>query len=225
MDVRRTAIWVGVLWGLQAFGQADAGAPEPRVVDRVVAVVEGRAITLSQLEFEVRVALIQQGGLAAAEVPLDQAALRCGLDLAIAQRLASNEADRLQAFPVDEAEVVAAINAMREKLGAKAYQGFLARWDTDEPHLASVLARSIRADRFLSSKVRLRTQVSEAEVRKYYDDHPQGQRYEAIRVALREKLMREKYQQAVADEIAQARRTADVRLVAPFARKPAECKL
>jgi hypothetical protein len=88
----------------------------------------------------------------------------------------------------------------------------------------AILGRQLRAERLLDSKVRLRSQVSEAEVRRHYDAHPElhDRSYEVERPLLREKLSRDRYQSLVAQELEKARRTADVRLVAPWARAPAE---
>jgi hypothetical protein len=195
--------------------------PQGQVLDRVVAVVNGRVLTQSQLELEARVALIQRGGPEAGRVELDPAALRAALDYAIAQRLASDEADKLQAFPVEESEVDGALQTLKERMGgARAFEQFLARQETDLPHLQAILSRGLRADKLLLHKVRLKAQATDADARAYYDAHPeqQGQPFEVVRAALREKLSAERFQQLVAQEIAVARKNADVRLVAPWAR-------
>src|SRR5690242_354883 len=75
--------------------EAEAGG---RVIDRVVAVIGNQVLTLSELEFETRVMLVQRGGVRAAEVSLDEQTLQGALELAINQRLLVAGADRLQAF-------------------------------------------------------------------------------------------------------------------------------
>jgi len=76
----------------------------------------------------------------------------------------------------------------------------------------------------LDSKLKLRAQVSEAEVRAYYELHAAslGRSFADVRQLLREKLFREKYQAMATAEVAQLRQKADVRSVAPFARQPFE---
>jgi hypothetical protein len=187
-----------------------------------VAVVEGvedgRVITWSDLAFEAAVALVQRGAMQAATVTLDDPALRSALDFAIAQRLLIAEADKVGAFPPDDGELDAATRAFEARFDSPAaFQRFLHKYDVDRAALREVLRRTLRAQRVLDGKVRLRAQVSEAEVRRYYDIHQQELNggYEEVRQLLREKLLREKYAQLVAAEVAQLQKRADVKMVAP----------
>lgn len=228
-----TAVWGGP----PAFAQL----PDGQIVDRVVAVVRLRSgvsgrsvpepgatplpadvITLSGLDFEARVALVQRGAIRAATEPLDEDALKGALEYAISERLLAGEADALDAWRVEGSEVESAVRALRARFGSPAdFAAFLARHEADEQALARVLERSLRASKVLDSKVRLRAQVSEADVRRYYDAHRAelGKSYEEVRAALREKLVRDRYQQLAEAELEQLRRTHDVRRVAPFARR------
>ncbi|WP_205525683.1 hypothetical protein [Pyxidicoccus trucidator] len=193
-----------------------------RVVDRVVAVIEGQVLTLSELRFEARVALVQRGGMQALEAPLDEDTLRGALELIINQRVQVLNADRLQAFPAEPAEVQARLAVFQLRVGGEAaLRRFLARHDVDLAGLETVLARGLRAERILDSRIRLRAQVGETEVRRYFEqheaEHPAG--YEAERAAIREKLVRERYGALAAEELLQVRSSAQVRRVAPFARE------
>ncbi|HET9155696.1 MAG TPA: hypothetical protein VFN91_03450, partial [Myxococcaceae bacterium] len=100
---RRPCQWTGALVVLAALLSADPAAA--RVLDRVVALVDGRVLSWTQLDFEARVMLIDRGGVEAATAPLDAATIQNALDLAIAQRAASTEADKLNAYPVEPAEI------------------------------------------------------------------------------------------------------------------------
>jgi hypothetical protein len=194
---------------------------EGQVVDRVVALVEGRMITLSELDFEARVALIQKGGLEATNNPLDDEALKSALELAIGERLETNAADKLQAFPLEEGELESALRGFRSRFVSELeFSKFLDAHEADLQQLSAVLGRRLRAEKILDSKVRLRARVSEAEVRRYYDEHRAelGSTFEEVRSRLREKLIRERYAAAASQELLQIRKGADVRLVAPFAR-------
>lgn len=205
----------------EATGEAPAGGN--RMVDRVVAVIENQVLTLSELEFETRVALVQRGGVRAAEAPLDEQTLRGALELAINQRLLVAGADRLQAFQAERSEVEARLRAFRERFeNEPALLAFLARHDADLEQLTAVMERGVRAERILDSRIRLRAQqVSEAEVRRYWDQNKAtvGGPYEAVRDALREKLVRERYSRLAGEEFSQVRANARVRRVAPFARE------
>ena len=215
---------VPVLGAWQAAPEATVEAPsgDNRVVDRVVVVIENQVLTLSELEFETRVALVQRGGVRAAEAPLDEQTLRGALELAINQRLLVAGADRLQAFQAERSEVEARLRTFRERFEDEpALLAFLARHDADLEQLTAVLERGVRAERILDSRIRLRAQVSEAEVRRYWEQNKAtlGGPYEAVRDALREKLVRERYSRLAGEEFSQVRANARVRRVAPFARE------
>ncbi|XXF80927.1 hypothetical protein P2318_14540 [Myxococcaceae bacterium GXIMD 01537] len=235
MGASRRAGWER-LWLVGCLGAACVAAAQPapagparaseqaegRVIDRVVAIIEGQVLTQSELEFEGRVALIQRGGYQAAEAALDEETLKGALELVITQRLQVLGAERLQAFPVERADVEARVAAFRASFPFEgAFRAFLARHDADLEQLTGVLERSLRAERILDGRIRLRAQVGEAEVRRYYEQHtadfPGG--YEAARAAVRKKLERERYSALAAAELAQVRATAQVRRVAPFARE------
>lgn len=217
---------VAVAW--RAVPEATVEASEApvaggRVVDRVVAVIENQVLTLSELELEARVALVQRGGVRAAEAPLDEQTLKGALELAINQRLLVAGADRLQAFPAERSEVEARLRIFRERFEEEsALWAFLARHDADLEQLIAVLERGVRAERILDSRIRLRAQqVSEAEVRRYWEQNTAalGGTYESVREALREKLVRERYSRLAVDEFTQVRTNARIRRVAPFARE------
>ncbi|WP_342374248.1 hypothetical protein NVS55_23070 [Myxococcus stipitatus] len=212
-------LWVPVS---QARAQGVPAEARGQVVDRVVAVIEGRVLSLSELEFEARVALIQRGGVQALDVPLDEQTLRGALELVINQRVQVLNADRLQAFPAEPSEVEARLEVFRVRVGGpEALERFLARSDVDLEGLKAVLARGLRAERVLDSRIRLRAQVGETEVRRYYEQHSSEHPgdYETVRDTIREKLFRERYAALAVEELAQVRASAQVRRVAPFARE------
>lgn len=217
-----------------------AAEREQAVVDRLVAVVQIRSgvsgrgaaeparmlppsvITLSGLDFEARVALIKRGGIEAAHQPLDEDALQSALELSIDERLLAGEAEALEAWNVEPAEVETAVRGFAERFKSTTeFDAFLEAHEADTQTLARVLERSLRAVRVLDSKVRLRAQVSESEVRRYFEAHRSeipGD-WEEVRSALREKLIRERTQELVKRELEQLRRTHDVRRIAPLASK------
>lgn len=202
--------------------QLSQAAPPGRVIERVVALVGGHVITLSELEFEARVALIQRGGIEAATAPLDDRALRAALELSIAERLETDAAEKLQIFAVEESEVDSALRAFKAKLQSPGeLAAFLARHEVDEQQLAAVVARRLRAEKIVDSKVGLRARVTDAEMRRFYEAHRSelGASYEEARSAIRTKLLRERYAALAREEMDQIRKGADVRMIAPFARE------
>ncbi len=195
--------------------------PSSAIIERAVASVDGRVITLTELEFEARVALIQRGGLGGAADPLDEEALRGALQLSISERLETAEADKLQAFEVSEDEIDAAYQSFRARFDSeKAFNEFLARHEADLQQLKVLLGRRLRTEKILDSKILLRARISEAEVRRYFEQHRTelGGKYGPVRDQIRDKLVRDRYAALAKDELNQIRQGSDVRLIAPFAR-------
>ncbi|MBM4378395.1 MAG: hypothetical protein FJ086_03705 [Deltaproteobacteria bacterium] len=194
----------------------DAGAGEP--LDRVVAVINREVVTLSELRFEARVALAHAGRPEALAAPLDGPLLRSTLDYVVGQRLQVAEADKLQAFYVEQQEVEAALFAFERRLGGpEAVTALLVLEDMGREALAAVISRRIRAERALDGKLRLKAQVSDAEVRRAWEVSPgsRAQPFDAVRAEIRDRLTRERYRALAQSEFARLRRAADVRVVAP----------
>jgi hypothetical protein len=196
----------------------DGGAGR-RVVDRAVAAVDGRVITASQLDFEARVLLISAGGPLAATAPLDGETLRSSLQALIDQRLATVEADKLEAYPVAPEELDRSVAAFRARFsGEVRFREFLERHDAELSDLQQVLRRSLRAQRALEGKLRLKAQVSEAEARVHRSQHEELKDVPVD--LLRQRLFVQRFQGLVRDELEQQRRQIDVRLLGPYAPTP-----
>jgi hypothetical protein len=230
----RAGVSLALLVGLAAAPARAQGQPEQeRVLDRVVAVVRLRGerdsvrggtdlITLSDLEFETAVALIGNKATEAATKPLDAEALKGALDYAIAERLLTQEADRLNAFQIEPAELDDAVGKFEAKLPRGELDRFLARFDQDRPRLRAVIERGLRAAKAIDAKVRLRAQVSEVEVRRFFDAHAQDYpgRYEDYRSNLKKKLFDEKYKKIAGEVTKELRENADVRIIARIGEGP-----
>lgn len=211
--------WLLVGWlccSAVAWAQPGASAPASVEYDRAVAAVEGRVITLSQLDFEARIILVNAGGVRAAVEPLDRAALESSLQVVIDQRLAVREADQLEAYPLEPGDLEKAIAAFRARFpGEQEFGEFLERHEASLDDLAVVLRRSLRAQRALDGKLRLKALVSESEAQRYQSEHPELK--ELPLEAVRQRLYAERFSVLVKVELKQARKTADVRLLGPFA--------
>ena len=186
-----------------------------RVIDRVVALVDGRVVSWSQLDFEARVMLIDRGGVEAATAPLDASTIQNALDLAIAQRAATAEADKLNAYPVEPAEIDQRLRTFESRFpSAAAFQAFLKAHDADRAALAEVLARAVRTEKFVEGRVRLRSQVPESEVRKAWEADRGGRTWEEARGPLRERMQRERAYVLAREALAQLRSSIPVRIIA-----------
>jgi hypothetical protein len=201
---------------LVAFGQADGGPPPRIVLDQAVASVEGKVITASQLDFEARVLLVNAGGLEAAFAPLDHEVLSKSLNAVLDQRLATLEADKIDAYAVDQEELDKAITTFRGRFATdERFRLFLERHEADMNDLGQVLRRTLRAQRAIDGRLRLKAQVSETEARQYQSQHPEL-REQPIE-AVRQKLFSQRFAVLMREELNQARRQADVRLLGPYA--------
>ena len=186
-----------------------------RVLDRAVALVDGRVLSWSQLDFEARVMLIDRGGVEAATAPLEASTLQGALDLAIAQRAATAEADKLNAYPVDPAEIDQRMRTFESRfLTPAAFEAFLKAHDADRAALAEVLARAIRTEKFIEGRVRLRSQVPESEVRKAWEADHGGQSWEEARGPLRDRMQRERAFVLAREALVQLRTSIPVRIIA-----------
>ena len=189
------------------------------VIDRAVASIEGRVIAFSQLEFEARVLLVNAGGVNAAFAPLDQSVLESSLRAVIDQRLALLEADKLEAYPLEQGELEKAIAAFRGRFESELrFAQFLQNHERDLNDLSEVLRRSLRAQRALEGKLRLRAQVTESETRAYKTEHPELK--DAPLEQVRPMLIQQKFGALVRKELAEQRKQVDVRLLGPFSPKP-----
>lgn len=179
-----------------------------------MALVDGRVLSWSQLDFEARVMLIDRGGVEAATAPLDASTLQNAMDLAIAQRAATAEADKLNAYPVEPAEIDQRLRTFESRFPtAAAFQAFLRAHDADRAALAEVLARAVRTEKFIEGRVRLRSQVPESEVRKAWEADPGGKSWEEARGPLRERMQRERAFVLAREALGQLRTSIPVRII------------
>jgi hypothetical protein len=185
-----------------------------QILDRVVAQVDGQVITLSDLRFEGHVALVERGGAGLSDAPLDEAALSSALELAIAQRAAGAEADRLGSFPLEAQDVEARFaHFVGQFPDHAAFEAFLHASGADESQLRDVLGRALRAERALDARVRLRAQVSEGDVRRAWEAAGSPGTFEESRAAIRDRLVRKRYEAAAKEELAKLRAGAQVRII------------
>ena len=180
-----------------------------------MALVDGRVLSWSQLDFEARVMLIDRGGVDAATAPLDASTLQNALDLAVAQRAATAEADKLNAYPVEPAEIDQRLRTFESRFpNTAAFQSFLRAHDADRAALAEVLARATRTEKFIEGRVRLRSQVPESEVRKAWEADSGGKTWEEARGPLRDRMQRERAYVLAREALGQLRASIPVRIVA-----------
>ncbi|HSD21004.1 MAG TPA: hypothetical protein VLC54_13250 [Anaeromyxobacter sp.] len=202
---------------------AASPAATPRVVEEVVAVVRNppgatpRIITLTKLAEEARIALVSRGAAAAATRPLDPEALRAALDWVLDQMLLADEAARLGLDAVEREAVAAALARFREQLGTgDAYARFLAAAELSEEELSATLARMVRVERYVQSRVGRGARVGDEELDRWLAQRGAAIATGATREAARAQLEEERARAQVRDLVADLRGRADVRILDPL---------
>jgi hypothetical protein len=195
-------------------------ATAPRVVEEVVAVVRNppgappRLITLTKLEEEARVALVSRGAAAAATQPLDAEALRAALDWLLDQMLLSDDAARLGLDQIERGAVEAAAARFRAQLGsAEAYARFLAASELTDEELLATLARMVRVERYVQSRVGRGARVGDEEVDRWLAANGAADAPAPARAAARAQLEEERARAEVHELVAELRGRADVRVL------------
>jgi hypothetical protein len=220
---RRQLSLVMLLWASAV--PAAPPAEGRRVVEEIVAVVRSpalgqtRVITRTKLEEEARIALVSRGAVAAAVLPLDEAALRAALEWIIDQTVLIDEVNRLQVFDVDRAEVLEERDRFRARFSRpEDYAAFLGRMDMGEEDLLVVLRRMIRVQRYLESRVRS-ARIRDAEVEAYWKEHAsqfEGRDLASVREPIRAYLAGERLKVEVKSFLADLRGRTEIRVLDRF---------
>ncbi len=206
---------------LLALALAASPPPASRVVEEIVAVVRNpaaappRVVTLTKLTEEARIALVSRGASAAATGPLDGEALRAALDWLLDQMLLADDAARLRVGEVPREDVLAELRRFRAQFqGPQGYPRFLRESDLTEEELLVTLARMVRVQRYVASRVGRAARVPDDEVDRWLRDRGAAGASATAREAARAQIADERTRAQVKELIAELRARADVRIVA-----------
>lgn len=152
-----------------------AAAPD-EIVDRVAAMVDGEAVTLSDLreragaEYE-RAEKLPPGKERDQAV---SAALRRAFDDVVAEKLIAKQAKELQ-LDVTEQQVDAAVQDIKNRnhFDDAQLEHALAAQGLDRAGFREQVRRELESYQVLQYKVRSRVKISDEDVRNYYQAHPQ----------------------------------------------------
>jgi hypothetical protein len=190
------------------------------IVEEVVAVVRNppsapaRVVTRTKLDEEARIALVSRGATAAAAGPLDRAALRAALEWLLDQMLLSDEAAKLRLDEVDGEDVRAELGRFQRRFAdLGAYRAFLERCELSESELATTLARMVRVERYVKSRVGRGARVEEAEVDRWLRERGAPEAPPAARAAARERLVEERVAASVRELLLELRSRAEIRII------------
>lgn len=210
------------LAGAPAAAPAVAPPAGATVVEEVVAVVRNppgaaaRPITLSRLTEEARIVLVSRGGAEAAFRPIDDRALAATLAWLVDQTLLSDEAARLQLAEVGRDQAAAELRRFQSRFADPgAWSRFLASTGLTEDEVSAVLARMLRVDRYLETRLGKGGAVDDLEVAAYARERGLQAESRATREAVRARLGELKLEAALKDLLADLRSRADVRILEP----------
>lgn len=143
------------------------GAPAARaeIVDRILAVVSGQIITLSDVNAALRF------GLVPADVSTDP--VNAALQRLIDRRVMLEEAERYASAEPSPAEVAAAVAAVRETFADDlAFERALGQTAMTRERLAGAVRDSLRFDAYVEQRLASTAPPSEEEILRYYREHP-----------------------------------------------------
>ena len=205
---------------LLALALASTPPPDARVVEEIVAVVRNpasappRVVTLTKLTEEARIALVSRGASAAATGPLDAEALRAALDWLLDQMLLADDAARLRVDEVPREDVVAELRRFKTHFAVpQDYARFLSGSDLTEDELLATLARMVRVQRYVASRVGRASRVPDDEVDRWLSERGAATASGPAREAARAQLAEERTRAQVKELIAELRARAEVRIV------------
>jgi hypothetical protein len=217
--------FVPLLLALAAVAADDAPAATPgdgRIVEQVVAVVRNppgaapRVVTLTKLVEEARIALVARGAIEAAFRPLDAEALRAALDWLLSEMVVADEAARLHVGEVDRELAAKELRRFEARLAAPgALDRFLAASELGEDELAATLARSLRVQRYLASRVGGGAHVADDEVDAYVRARGLATETHAAREVVREELAEARARAQVKELVSELRGRAEIRILDP----------
>jgi hypothetical protein len=171
-------------------------------------------ITRTKLTEEARVALVSRGATAAASGPLDREALRAALDWLLDQILLADDAARLRIDDVPHEDVLAELRRFAARFPTRAeYERFLAASDLSEDELLVTLARTVRVQRYLESRVGRAARVDEAEVDRWLAARGAATAAAPVRDAARAEVVAERARGQVRELVAELRARADIRVL------------
>jgi hypothetical protein len=199
-----------------------APPPASGVVEEIVAVVRNpasappRAVTLTKLAEEARVALVSRGASAAATGPLDAEALRAALGWLLDQMLLADEAARLRVAEVPHEDVLAELRRFQGQFASpREYERFLEVADLGEDELLVTLGRMVRVQRYVASRVGRAARVPDDDVDRWLREHGGTAAPGPAREVARAEIADERTRAQVKDLLGELRARAEIRIVSP----------
>jgi hypothetical protein len=186
-----------------------AAAVRGEIIDRVVATVGTRTVTLSDVRAALAFGLLP--GDAAGEI--GEAVVRAASD----RVLMGLEVERYGGSQPDEAAVARRFDAITAKLGARGFAEVMARAGLDEPRVRALLREDLAIEKYIDDRFGGASQPTEDEVREYYVSHREAfardgttMPFAEAEAAARAALVRERTQVLIASWLDGLRRRTPV---------------
>jgi hypothetical protein len=160
----RRAWWLRAATGAAIVLTTWVAAPRGEVIDRVVATVGTRTVTLSDVRAAVALGLVPAGPGG----ELGEPVIRAVTD----RVLMGLEVERYGGSTPDEAAVTRRIEALTARLGERGLAEAMARYGLDEARLRSVMREELAIEKYVDDRFGGAAQPTADEVREYYLAHP-----------------------------------------------------
>jgi hypothetical protein len=195
-------------------------ARSQQTIDRVLAVVGGQVITLTDTQAALQFGLVETGPGQAGDP------LRAVLDALISRQLILDEVNRFSAAEPDPAAVEKRLAAIRARFpSADAFNAACARTGTNSNTLRAIIRDNLRVEQYLKERFSGVVQPTEDDLQRYYTEHSAeftraGTSYETVKEAIREQLILARRQDVIAEWLTRLHRRTEVNdLYTPAARK------
>ena len=151
-----------------ALALALAGSVPAEIVDRVAAVVGTRAITVSEVDAEVRLAAMLSKGAPSGALQGREEALRRLVD----RSLVLSDQSVARFLTVDPRDAAAQVQTYRRETyaGGRTFQEALKHYGLDEADFLAFVTQSIAFERYVSLRFKTGLHASRDEVAQYYRD-------------------------------------------------------
>jgi hypothetical protein len=205
---------------------AGAAADRGILVDDVVAVVNRHVITRSEIRQEAALVLVEQRGDRGLEREITAEFLVKVMELLINQRVLLDEAEKMGVPPVTEQERERLLLGFRRHFSdPEVYARFLFAHDLTEDEIGDILVRHYRVERLKERKLRVMPEVTQEEVRQYYEKHRielGDAPFELVAEAIRLKLLTSQREKGLARWVWDLRKRSEVKILEDLAERKAD---
>jgi hypothetical protein len=195
-------------------------------VDEVVAVVNRHVITRSEVRQEAALVLVEQRGDRGLEREITGEFLMKVMELLINQRVLLDEAQKMGVPPVTEEQRERLLLGFRRRFSdPEVYARFLFANDISEEEIGDILVRHYRVERLKERKLRVMPEVTEEEVRQYYEKHRielGNASFELVAEAIRLKLLTRTREKGLARWVWDLRKRSEVKVLVDLSQEQAD---